>query len=60
MSFWKRHRALRGLLMAVFFLVGVCLVISGWTMTGLLAGLGRMLAGIFSLLVSLLLYNAGF
>ena len=60
MSFWKKHRALRAVLMAVFFVAGLILVLSGWSLTGQLTGLGWMLLGIFALLLSLLLYNLGF
>ena len=60
MSFWKKHRLLRGLLIALFFTAGVSLVVMGWSLTGLLVGLGWMLTGIFCLLLSLLLYNLGF
>ena len=60
MNFWKRHKVLRGTLVAVFFLAGVRLTFYGWHLTGQLSGLGWMLAGIFSLLISLQLYNKGF
>ena len=60
MNFWKRHKVLRGMLVAVFFLAGVCLAFYGWCLTGQLSGLGWMLTGIFSLLISLLLYTKGF
>ncbi|MBE6958055.1 MAG: hypothetical protein E7447_02740 [Ruminococcaceae bacterium] len=60
MSFWKRHPLLRRLLIALFFTAGVGLVVMGWSLTGLPAGLGWMLMGILSLLLSLLLYNLGF
>ena len=60
MSFWKQHRTLRGVLMGVFFLLGVSLSLYGWTLTGLLAGLGWMSGGILCLLIALLLYNKGF
>ena len=60
MSFWKTHRALRAILMAVFFIVGLILVLAGWNLTGQLAGLGEMLTGILCFLLSLLFYNFGF
>ncbi len=44
--------------MAVFFVLGLILVIAGWKMTGQLAGLGIMLVGLCLLLTSLFLYNA--
>lgn len=60
MSFWKKHRALRAILMTAFFAAGLILVLSGWGLTGQLAGLGWMMIGIFCLLLSLLFYNLGF
>ncbi len=58
MVFWKEHRPLRVILMAVFFVLGLILVIAGWKMTGQLAGLGIMLVGLCLLLTALFLYNA--
>ena len=58
MNFWKNHTTLRGLLIAVFFVVGMILTISGWKMTGKLLGLGLMLVGIVFLLAALFVYNA--
>ena len=58
--FLKNHGALRGLLIALFFVVGLTLTIVGWTMTGELAGLGLMLVGIVLLLTALFVYNAPF
>ena len=58
MNFWKNHAALRGVLIALFFVIGLVLTIVGWKMTGELAGLGIMLVGIVFLLVALFVYNA--
>ena len=58
MNFWKNHTTLRALLIAVFFVLGMVLTISGWKMTGKLLGLGIMLVGIVFLLVALFVYNA--
>jgi len=58
MNFWKNHTTLRAVLIAVFFVVGMVLTISGWKMTGKLAGLGLMLVGIVFLLTALFVYNA--
>ncbi len=59
-KFWKEHTALRLTLIALFFILGIALVISGWKMTGQLAGLGIMLAGIVALLAAMFIYNAPF
>ena len=58
MNFWKNHATLRAVLILVFFVVGMALTISGWKMTGELAGLGIMLVGIVLLLTALFVYNA--
>ena len=58
MNFWKNHAALRGVLIALFFVVGLVLTIVGWKMTGKLEGLGLMLVGIVLLLTALFVYNA--
>ena len=48
MNFWKKHVALRFVLIALFFAAGLILTLVGWSMTGKLAGLGLMLVGIIS------------
>ena len=58
MNFWKEHATLRGVLIALFFVLGMILTIVGWKMTGELAGLGLMLVGIVLLLTALFVYNA--
>ena len=58
MNFWKNHTSLRAVLIAIFFVLGMVLTISGWKMTGKLLGLGIMLVGIIFLLVALFVYNA--
>ena len=58
MNFWKNHAALRGILIALFFMIGLVLTIVGWKMTGELLGLGIMLVGIVLLLTALFVYNA--
>ena len=58
MNFWKNHAALRGVLIALFFVIGLVLTIVGWNMTGKLEGLGLMLVGIVLLLTALFVYNA--
>ena len=58
MNFWKEHTTLRGVLILLFFVVGMVLTIAGWKMTGKLEGLGLMLVGIVLLLTALFVYNA--
>ena len=60
MNFWKEHTTLRGVLIVLFFVVGMILTIAGWKMTGELAGLGLMLVGIVLLLAALFVYNAAY
>jgi len=60
MNYWKEHTTLRGILIALFFVVGMILTISGWKMTGQLAGLGLMLVGVVFLLAALFVYNAAY
>ena len=58
MNFWKEHTTLRGILILLFFVVGMVLTIAGWKMTGKLEGLGLMLVGIILLVTALFVYNA--
>ena len=60
MNFWKEHATLRGILIALFFVVGMVLTIVGWKMTGQLKGLGIMMVGIIFLLTALFVYNAAY
>ncbi|MBE6922471.1 MAG: hypothetical protein E7465_04730 [Ruminococcaceae bacterium] len=60
MNFWKNHTALRFILIAVFFVIGLTLTLVGWSMTGKLAGLGLMIVGIILLLTALFVYNAAY
>ena len=60
MNYWKEHSQLRIILMAVSFVLGMVLIVRGWMMTGQMAGLGLMLAGVALLLTTLYLYNARF
>ena len=59
-TFWKTHPALRIMLMIVLFVLSIALVVTGWKMTGQLAGLGIMLVGVALLLAVLALYNAAY
>lgn len=56
-KFWKEHVALRLTLIALFFILGIALVIYGWKMTGELSGLGIMVGGVVALLVAVFIYN---
>ena len=58
MNFWKEHTTLRGVLILLFFVIGMVLTIAGWKMTGKLEGLGLMLVGVILLLTALFVYNA--
>ncbi len=60
MRFWKDHAALRIVLMVLFFVVGLALVLYGWSLTGQMTGLILMLVGIILMLTTLLLYNQRF
>ncbi len=60
MKFWKEHASLRVTLIALFFFVGLGLVIYGWTLTGKLSGLGLMVVGVILLLSALMIYNKPF
>ena len=60
MKFWKEHVQLRVALIAIFFVVGMVLVIGGWKMHGQLSGLGIMCIGLIFLLAALLVYNKPF
>ena len=58
MDFWKNHTTLRGVLILLFFVIGMILTVAGWKMTGKLEGLGLMLVGVILLLTALFVYNA--
>ena len=58
MNFWKNHTTLRGVLILLFFVIGMVLTVAGWKMTGKLVGLVIMLVGIIFLLAALFVYNA--
>ncbi len=58
MNFWKNHATLRGVLITLFFVIGMVLTVAGWKMTGKIEGLGLMLVGIIFLLTALFVYNA--
>lgn len=60
MNFWKEHVGLRMTVIALFFVVGLILVIAGWKMTGEPVGLGLMIVGVVFLLAALFVYNKPF
>ena len=57
MNFFKEHTTLRGVLIALFFVLGMVLTVVGWKMTGQMKGLILMLVGIVCLLTALFVYN---
>ena len=57
MKFWRDHAALRVSLVTVLAIIGLALVIYGWTLTGTLAGVGIMLLGLAFLLGAMKIYN---
>lgn len=59
-KFLKENEKLRMILIAVLFVVSFVMLISGWKMTGQLAGLGIMVIGVFALVFALMIYNAPF
>lgn len=59
-QFLKEHTALRIILIALTFVLGMFLVFKGWKMTGQLNGLLIMLGGVASLVLSLYIYNKPF
>ena len=60
MKFWKDHAVLRIVLMILFFVVGLALVLYGWSLTGEMIGLILMLVGVVLMLTTLLIYNQRF
>ena len=60
MKFWKEHTALRVSLIALLFIVGLALIIGGWSMTGQMSGLIIMIVGLVLLIAALAIYNRPF
>lgn len=60
MEFFKQNPGIRILLILVSFIIAVFLVITGWQMTGQMAGLIKMIVGVAFLLVALKIYNIAF
>ena len=57
MNFFKEHTPLRGVLIALFFLLGMVLTVVGWKMHGQMKGLILLLVGMVCLLTALVVYN---
>ena len=60
MEFLKQNPGIRMILIAVSFVIAIFLVITGWQMTGQMAGLIKMIVGVAFLLVALKIYNINF
>ena len=60
MEFFKENPHIRVILIAVSFVIAIFLVITGWQMTGQMAGLIKMIVGVAFLLVALKIYNINF
>ena len=60
MEFFKNNPGIRMILIAVSFVLALFLVITGWQMTGQMAGLIKMMVGVVFLLVALKIYNITF
>ena len=60
MEFLKQNPGIRMILIAVSFILAIFLVITGWQMTGQMAGLIKMIVGVVFLLVALKIYNINF
>ena len=60
MEFFKQNPGVRMILILVSFIVAIFFVITGWQMTGQMAGLIKMMVGVAFLLVALKIYNITF
>ena len=60
MEFFKDNPGIRIILIIVSFVIALFLVITGWQMTGQMAGLIKMMVGVAFLLVALKIYNITF
>ena len=60
MEFFKNNPGIRMISIAASFVIAVFLVITGWQMTGQMAGLIKMMVGVAFLLVALKIYNITF
>ena len=57
MEFFKENPGIRIIAILVSFIIAIFLVITGWKMTGEMAGLIKMMVGVAFLLVALKIYN---
>jgi len=60
MEFFKENPRIRMISILVSFVIAIFLVITGWQMTGQMAGLIKMIVGVAFLLVALKIYNINF
>ena len=60
MEFFKNNPSIRMILIAASFVLALFFVITGWQMTGQMAGLVKMMVGVAFLLVALKIYNINF
>ena len=60
MEFFKENPGIRIIAILVSFIIAIFLVITGWKMTGEMAGLIKMMLGVAFLLVALKIYNINF
>ena len=60
MEFFKENPGIRMISILVSFVIAIFLVVTGWQMTGQMAGLIKMIVGVAFLLVALKIYNINF
>ncbi len=60
MEYFKNNPGVRMILIAVSFILAIFFVITGWQMTGQMAGLIKMMVGVAFLLAALKIYNITF
>ena len=60
MEFFKENPGIRVAVIAVSFVLTIFLVVTGWQLTGQMAGLIKMIVGVAFLLVALKAYNITF
>ena len=60
MEFFKENPGIRMISILVSFVLAIFLVVTGWQMTGQMAGLIKMMVGVEFLLVALKIYNINF
>ena len=60
MEFFKENPGVRVAVIAVSFVIAIFLVVTGWQLTGQMAGLIKMIVGVAFLLVALKAYNITF